>query len=70
MRPGSTPQGALALMFVPTHTKGGGSSRIRNIQTQMTERALELLAFPDEESKFILDIGCGSVFIFPRAKSD
>jgi len=26
----------------------------------MTERALELLAFPDEESKFILDIGCGS----------
>jgi len=36
------------------------SSRVRTIQTQMTERAIELLAFPDEDSKFILDIGCGS----------
>jgi len=36
------------------------SSRIRNIQAQMTERAIELLAFPDDNSKFILDIGCGS----------
>lgn len=36
------------------------SSRIRNIQTQMTQRAIELLAFPDQRSRFILDIGCGS----------
>eukprot|EP00658_Telonema_sp_P-2_P016187 TRINITY_DN16270_c0_g1_i3.p1 TRINITY_DN16270_c0_g1~~TRINITY_DN16270_c0_g1_i3.p1 ORF type:complete len:170 (+),score=38.52 TRINITY_DN16270_c0_g1_i3:198-707(+) len=36
------------------------SSRIRNIQGQMTERAIELLNFPDESSRFILDIGCGS----------
>ena len=26
----------------------------------MTHRALELLNLPDDESKFILDIGCGS----------
>ena len=43
------------------------SSRIRNIQAQMTERAIELLALPDDNSKFILDIGCGSVScISPR----
>ena len=26
----------------------------------MTHRALELLNLPEDESKFILDIGCGS----------
>lgn len=36
------------------------SSRVRNIQTQMTERAIELLNFPDDSARFILDIGCGS----------
>jgi len=36
------------------------SSRVRNVQSQMTERAIELLNFPEDESRFILDIGCGS----------
>lgn len=30
------------------------------IQEQMCERAIELLALPDDEPRFILDIGCGS----------
>lgn len=30
------------------------------IQEQMTERALELLMLPEDESMFLLDIGCGS----------
>ncbi|KAK4689079.1 18S rRNA (guanine1575-N7)-methyltransferase, partial [Tremellales sp. Uapishka_1] len=36
------------------------NSRIQNIQSQMTERALELLALPSDQSAFVLDIGCGS----------
>lgn len=36
------------------------SSRIIEIQSRMSERALELLALPDGEPKYILDIGCGS----------
>lgn len=36
------------------------SSRIKSIQAQMTARALELLALPEDESAFVLDIGCGS----------
>ncbi|BFF90139.1 probable 18S rRNA (guanine-N(7))-methyltransferase [Drosophila madeirensis] len=37
------------------------NTRIIEIQVEMAERALELLAFPDDdESRFILDIGCGS----------
>merc|ERR1712216_67292 len=35
-------------------------SRVQFIQKQMSERAIELLQFPDDDSKFILDIGCGS----------
>jgi len=35
------------------------NSRMREIQTSLTERALELLALPSE-SCFILDVGCGS----------
>lgn len=30
------------------------------MQTKLTERALELLALPDDQPSFILDIGCGS----------
>jgi 18S rRNA (guanine1575-N7)-methyltransferase len=30
------------------------------IQTTMTERALELLAIPEDKSGLILDIGCGT----------
>lgn len=36
------------------------NSRIQAIQTQMTERALEILSLPSEKSCYILDIGCGS----------
>lgn len=36
------------------------NTRIQNIQAEMTDRALELLALGDDEAKFLLDIGCGS----------
>ncbi|TPX69229.1 hypothetical protein SpCBS45565_g02559 [Spizellomyces sp. 'palustris'] len=36
------------------------SSRIVSIQNEMSYRALELLALPEGEPAFILDIGCGS----------
>lgn len=36
------------------------SSRIQQIQADMTYRALELLNLPPDESAFLLDIGCGS----------
>lgn len=40
--------------------KYNASSRIINIQAELTDRAIELLALPDNQPKFILDIGCGS----------
>ncbi|KAJ3044559.1 hypothetical protein HK097_001435 [Rhizophlyctis rosea] len=36
------------------------NSRIIQIQNDMTLRAMELLALPEDESCFLLDIGCGS----------
>jgi 18S rRNA (guanine1575-N7)-methyltransferase len=36
------------------------SSRIQQIQADMTHRALELLNLPPDEPAFLLDIGCGS----------
>ncbi|WVN88305.1 uncharacterized protein L203_103510 [Cryptococcus depauperatus CBS 7841] len=36
------------------------NTRIKNIQAQMTERALQLLALPDDRAAYVLDIGCGS----------
>lgn len=36
------------------------NSRIQSIQTSMAERCLELLNFPDDVPRLILDIGCGS----------
>lgn len=36
------------------------SSHIIEIQTRMSERAIELLALPDDEPALLLDIGCGS----------
>ena len=36
------------------------SSRIIEIQTEMSERAIELLALPDDSPCLILDVGCGS----------
>ena len=36
------------------------SNHIIEVQTKLTERALELLALPDDQACFLLDIGCGS----------
>ncbi|KAL4223728.1 Williams Beuren syndrome chromosome region 22 protein [Mactra antiquata] len=36
------------------------NTRIIEIQSQLSERAIELLRLPDDTSCFILDIGCGS----------
>ncbi|XP_058821903.1 probable 18S rRNA (guanine-N(7))-methyltransferase [Topomyia yanbarensis] len=36
------------------------NSRIIDIQVQMCERAIELLALPEDDTHLILDIGCGS----------
>ena len=36
------------------------NTRMINIQTQLTKRALEILAIPKKKSKLLLDIGCGS----------
>jgi cyclopropane fatty-acyl-phospholipid synthase-like methyltransferase len=37
------------------------STRVREIQRKMSERAIELLALPPGEKLHLLDIGCGSV---------
>ncbi|KAG8234790.1 hypothetical protein J437_LFUL006622, partial [Ladona fulva] len=36
------------------------NSRMIDIQLQMSERAVELLALPEDTSCFLLDLGCGS----------
>ncbi|XP_059619522.1 probable 18S rRNA (guanine-N(7))-methyltransferase [Phlebotomus argentipes] len=36
------------------------NTRIIDIQVQMCERAVELLALPEDQPSFILDVGCGS----------
>jgi 18S rRNA (guanine1575-N7)-methyltransferase len=36
------------------------SSRMRNIQTEITQRAIEMLQLPQGQCSYILDIGCGS----------
>ena len=36
------------------------STRVQQIQADMTYRALELLNLPPDEPSFLLDIGCGS----------
>lgn len=36
------------------------NSRVVSIQTEMAERALQLLNFGDEEPRLVLDLGCGS----------
>lgn len=40
--------------------KYSSSSRMVEIQAEMTERAYELLALPEDGTKLILDLGCGS----------
>ncbi|WVW83822.1 hypothetical protein I302_105843 [Kwoniella bestiolae CBS 10118] len=41
-------------------TKYTSNTRVKSIQAQMTRRAMELLALPEDETAFVLDIGCGS----------
>ncbi|KZV73423.1 williams-Beuren syndrome critical region protein 22 [Peniophora sp. CONT] len=41
-------------------TKYTNNTRIQQIQADMTYRALELLALPEGQPAFLLDIGCGS----------
>ncbi|XP_053130807.1 probable 18S rRNA (guanine-N(7))-methyltransferase isoform X2 [Hemicordylus capensis] len=36
------------------------NSRMIEIQSQMTERAVELLGLPEDRLSFLLDVGCGS----------
>uniref|UniRef100_A0A8C6RMZ4 18S rRNA (guanine-N(7))-methyltransferase n=1 Tax=Nannospalax galili TaxID=1026970 RepID=A0A8C6RMZ4_NANGA len=43
----------------PEHS-GPPDSRMIDIQTKMTERALELLCLPENQPCYLLDIGCGS----------
>lgn len=40
--------------------KYANNSRIRLIQAQLADRAIDLLALPDDQSCLLLDIGCGS----------
>lgn len=40
--------------------KYNSSSRIINIQAEISERAIEMLALPEGRPSYILDIGCGS----------
>ena len=40
--------------------KYNSSSRIINIQAEITERAIEMLSLPAGKSCYLLDIGCGS----------
>uniref|UniRef100_A0A0K0CZD2 Methyltransf_25 domain-containing protein n=1 Tax=Angiostrongylus cantonensis TaxID=6313 RepID=A0A0K0CZD2_ANGCA len=40
--------------------KYASSSHTVSIQTELAERALELLALPDDKPVFLLDIGCGT----------
>ncbi|KRX13334.1 putative methyltransferase -like protein, partial [Trichinella nelsoni] len=57
------PENALAAsMFYDDREarKYTSNSHMIQIQSEMAERALELLALPDDESSFLLDIGCGS----------
>lgn len=40
--------------------KYSNNTHIIDVQTKLTERALEILAFPPDKKALILDIGCGS----------
>ena len=40
--------------------KYNSSSRMINVQREITLRAIELLLLPPEQTAFILDVGCGS----------
>jgi SAM-dependent methyltransferase len=40
--------------------KYNSSSRMVNVQREITHRAIELLLLPQDQTSFVLDIGCGS----------
>jgi 18S rRNA (guanine1575-N7)-methyltransferase len=40
--------------------KYDASSRIVNIQAEISARAIEMLALPEGQPSYVLDIGCGS----------
>lgn len=40
--------------------KYNSSSRMINVQREITLRAIELLLLPPDQASFILDVGCGS----------
>jgi 18S rRNA (guanine1575-N7)-methyltransferase len=40
--------------------KYNSSSRMVNVQREITHRAIELLLLPKDQTSFVLDIGCGS----------
>ena len=42
------------------------NTRMIEIQNEMSERAVELLALPEDEPCFVLDIGCGSGILFDQ----
>ena len=41
-------------------SKYANNSRIRLIQAQLADRAIDLLALPEDQNCLLLDIGCGS----------
>ena len=50
----------LLFLFSREATKYSRNTRVIDIQRIMAERCLELLNFPDELPRLVLDIGCGS----------
>lgn len=59
----SRPEGSMAPnMFYNDNEAGkyNSSSRMINIQAEISERAIEMLALPPNQRSYILDVGCGS----------
>ena len=59
----SRPEGSMPpdMFYGETESrKYDSSSRMINIQAEISSRAIEMLAFSDDKPKYILDIGCGS----------
>jgi predicted TPR repeat methyltransferase len=56
----NTPTSAHVARLLVRVRSRSSSTRIQQIQAEMTYRALELLSLPEGESAFLLDIGCGS----------
>ena len=50
------------MSFITLKKQGNYTSNTRmiDIQREITERSLEILAIPDDKHRLLLDIGCGS----------